>query len=408
MSDVAPKMGVLLVVSSDEEIGGVPYVVGNLARYLKGRGHHVTFLIPGRANLLEQKVTKLGFPCFEINLQMPIGERHPLISLALFAIRFPIAVYQLISLICRERIQVVNPHFPADCFCYLAVCRLLVRIRLVTSVHGADFFPGGRPKTRYSWASRFLLRVSDVITVPSRAYRKDFLSLFPQLEGKTTAIHNGVNIEELGFVYREDGQLPFGRYILCVAAHNEKKGIDTLLQAFALLRTVDASVKLVLAGDGPLRPQLEELGRSLGIDREVIFLGQKGRSDVVGLLRGCELFVLPSRSEPFGIAVIEALACRKPVVSTKVGGILEIIEDGVNGVLVEPDDPNALAEAIVTMLASPILQRLMGENGYNSVQKSFLADNTGAAYEATYASLINPSTVSQPMGSPSVPGPLRR
>lgn len=381
-------MRVLLVVSSDEEVGGVPYVVGNLARYLKQRGHDVAFLIPGRATLLRETLTKWGFPGFELNLQMPFGERHPLISLPLFTLRFPIALYQLIRLIHGRRIQVVNPHFPADCFCYLALCRWLVGIRLVTSVHGADVFPGGNPKVRYSWASRCLLRASDLITAPSQAFRRDLLALFPHLDGKTTAIHNGVNLEELRAPsHTDDGQFSFGRYLLCVAAHNEKKGIDTLLRAFKRVHAAHPSVTLVLVGDGPLRTQLEELAASLGIRERVVFLGQRGRADVASLLHGCDVFVLPSRSEPFGIAVIEALACRKPVVSTTAGGIPEIIQSGVNGVLVEPDDAKALADAIARVLASPDLQRLMTDNGDSTVRNRFLSEQTGAAYEEAYSSL---------------------
>jgi len=101
-------------------------------------------------------------------------------------------------------------------------------------------------------------------------------------------------------------------------------------------------------------------------------------------LHDCELFVLPSRSEPFGIAIIEAMACKRPIVSTKVGGIPEIIKDRGNGVLVEPDDPNALAGAIVTVLDDEKLKATIIENGYSTVRERFLSENTGTAYEAVF------------------------
>ena len=114
--------------------------------------------------------------------------------------------------------------------------------------------------------------------------------------------------------------------------------------------------KVLLVGDGPLRAQLEELVRSLGIEERIKFLGWQERPEIVKLLHGSEAIVLPSRSEPFGIAIIEGLACKKPVVATTVGGIPEIIENGENGILVEPDNPAVLAEALITVLRDPALQ----------------------------------------------------
>src|SRR5262249_36764145 len=139
-------------------------------------------------------------------------------------------------------------------------------------------------------------------------------------------------------------------YILCVAMHNEKKGIDVLLRAFALIHDKEPSLKLVLAGDGPLHGQLKDLASALGIANKVEFLGQQGRVQVVNLLHRCEVFVLPSRSEPFGIVLAEAMACKKPIVATTAGGIPEIIENQKNGILVEPDNEKALAEALITVL----------------------------------------------------------
>jgi glycosyltransferase involved in cell wall biosynthesis len=154
--------------------------------------------------------------------------------------------------------------------------------------------------------------------------------------------------------------------------------------------------KLLLAGDGPLRKQLEELALTLRGDKRIEFLGWQARHQIVKLLRGCTAFVLPSRSEPFGIAVIEALACTKPVIATRVGGIPEIIENGENGVLVEPDDANALAEALTDVLTDPALQKTLAANGYVTVDKLFRCEHTGASYEAVFTDVL-----AAPVGSES-------
>jgi L-malate glycosyltransferase len=381
-------MRILLVSPADEAFGGVASVVGNLARYLQSHGHEVIFLHSGRALLPKKKTTKWGFLGFDLRLQALFGKRHPLVSLALFLFFFPIGIYQLARLIQKHRIEIINIHFPSDYCFYFGLCRRILSFRLVTSVHGADFFPSGNPKPRYSRLIRFLLSASDLIVAPSESYRKDFLSVFPALNEKTIFIHNGIDLDEMG-APQEGNRSDQDRYILCIAAHNLKKGLDVLIRAVALLRDVDPSFKVLLVGDGPLREELEELVRSLGIEERIRFLGRQERHEVVSLIHGCEAVVLPSRSEPFGIAVIEGMACKKPVVATAVGGIPEIIENGKNGILVEPDSPAGLAEALITVLRDPALQRAIASNGYATVHERFRSEKTGSTYETVFAYLLD-------------------
>jgi glycosyltransferase involved in cell wall biosynthesis len=145
---------------------------------------------------------------------------------------------------------------------------------------------------------------------------------------------------------------------------------------------------LVLAGDGPLRGQLESLARSLGIRDRTQFLGTKGAMEIARLLHECELLVLPSREESFGIVAIEAMVCKRPVVATAVGGIPEIIEQEVSGILVEPENPEALAAALRRVLKNSGLRRTLAENGYSRVIERFCFNHTGAAYERSFASLL--------------------
>jgi glycosyltransferase involved in cell wall biosynthesis len=381
-------MRILLVVPTDEDLGGVPYVVGNLARYLQGKGHEVIFLFPGKSIFLKPKVTKWGYPGFELRMQLPFGERHPIVSLTVFLLLFPVIMCQLIRLLQRCRIQIVNVHYPADPFFYFSICRHILRVKLITSVHGADILPDGKPRDQYSQAMKSLLSSSDRIIAVSRAFQNDFVNLFPNFQGKSIYIHNGVNRTELNQSLKFESRHDQDRYILCVAMHNEKKALDVLIRAVALLDDVKPPFKLILVGDGPLHQHLKDLALSLKVHKRIAFLGFQGRTEVVKLLHGCELFVLPSRSEPFGIAIIEALACKKPVVATSVGGIPEIIEHGINGILVDPDNPSALAEALRTLLTDNDLRRTLAANGYVTVQRRFCYENTGAAYEAVFFDLL--------------------
>jgi glycosyltransferase involved in cell wall biosynthesis len=385
-------VNILLVTAGDETIGGVAYVVGNLARHLQSRGHDVIFFHVGNSVIIKSKTTQWGFHSFNLNLQMPFGDRHAATSLLLFCFRFPVVLFQLLRLLQRRRIQIVNIHYAAESYIYFAICRYILPIRLITSVHGADLFPGGIRRDEYPRSIKLLLKVSDLIVAPSNAYRQDVAGVFPELIGRMVFIHNGVDLSELKSVPGTRTSPNGNPFVLCVAMHNEKKGIDVLLRAFAHLHDTRPDLRLVLAGDGPLREQLEDLAASLNLRDKVEFRGRQTRTQVANLLHDCEVFVLPSRSEPFGIVLIEAMACGKPVVATTAGGIPEIVENGKNGLLVQPDDPRALAEALIKVLSDTDLQKTIASNGLSTARKRFRAEDTGAAYESVYAGLLNPST----------------
>ena len=377
-------MNVLIVAPWDQAFGGVAGVVNNLARQLVAAGHGVSFFSGKTSSwVLRRGETQLGFPQFRLLCLVPfagsISWRGSLAGLVLF----PFVLLQLLWLIRRERIDVINIHYPTSQL-FFSLCRLVTRVRLITSVHGADIFPGGKPRDAYARRLRFLFARSDAIVANSQAFREDFLSLFPELRDKTTFIHNGVDWDELhpGDLPLEPHRVP---YVLCVAAHNQKKALDVLLQSFAVVARSDDAVRLMLVGDGPLRADLEKLSTDLQLGERVIFAGALERAEVVKRLHGCQVFVLPSRSEPFGIAIVEAMACGKPVVGSRTGGIPEIIEDGREGLLVEPDDPDALAGAIQRLLGDAGLRADLGSHGREKVLNRFLWEHTGSAYERLFS-----------------------
>lgn len=380
-------MNCLIVVPWDQEFGGVASVVRNLAVYLRGGNHEAYYLHPGERNIVSSGTTKLGFTGFKLRLRVPIVKGHLIRSLIAFLLYFPSTLIQILYVLLTRRIDIINVHYPIDEFFYFAICRKLLGIKLVTSIHGADFFPDGKPQERFSFSMKFLLSSSDCIVAPSKALLFDFMKLFPNLKNKGHFIHNGINIDEMRSPLQKHESGDEKKYLLCIAAHNEKKAIDVLLHAFSQLKARDSSIQLFLVGDGPLRHKHEELAKVLGVQNWVSFLGGRGRPDVVKLLHGCELFVLPSRSEPFGIVIAEAMACRKPIIATKVGGIPEIIENGISGILVEPDDPISLLSAICSILEDEAIKNQLASNGYARVCANFLCEHTGAKYETLFYEL---------------------
>ena len=144
---------------------------------------------------------------------------------------------------------------------------------------------------------------------------------------------------------------------------------------------------VLLVGGGPLEGALRELAQSLGVDDQVRFLGHQELDAIRNLLQRCTLFILPSRSEPFGIAILEAMSLGKAVITTRVGGIPEFVADGQNGVLVESDDPAGLAAAMCRVSSDAELRRQLGLAARKTVDDGYKAERMGGRYLDVFESL---------------------
>jgi glycosyltransferase involved in cell wall biosynthesis len=131
-------------------------------------------------------------------------------------------------------------------------------------------------------------------------------------------------------------------------------------------------LSLVLVGDGPLLSEHKILATRLQIERQVLFVGEVAFKNVPSYFAQCTVYVLPSRSEPFGLVLLEAADYGKPIVCTRVGGVPEIITDGVDGVIVEPDDPASMAAEILTILRDGDLGRRLGNAARETLVARFL------------------------------------
>jgi glycosyltransferase involved in cell wall biosynthesis len=152
-----------------------------------------------------------------------------------------------------------------------------------------------------------------------------------------------------------------------VARFHKQKGHIYLLEAMTQVLKEVPTFKALLVGDGELRSAIEEKARMLNLSNDVIFTGI--RHDISEILALIDLFVLPSLWEGLPLSLLEAMAAGKPVIATPVGGVPEIIEDGINGLLVSPRSPNDLAEAIITLLQNPKKAKSMGDAGRKKVDE---------------------------------------
>lgn len=167
---------------------------------------------------------------------------------------------------------------------------------------------------------------------------------------------------------KKKGELVIGT----VARLSEEKRHEDLLRAFSLLEKEHKNIRLLIVGDGPLRPHLEKEAKSLGIETKTFFAGFQ--LDVYSYLEDMDIFVLPSRSEGAGIAIMEAMVCGLPVVASNVGGIPDIVAHNITGILFSPGDIFQLKQALAQLIGDEALRITFGQRGKKRVHELFHPD----------------------------------
>jgi glycosyltransferase involved in cell wall biosynthesis len=196
---------------------------------------------------------------------------------------------------------------------------------------------------------------------------------------RPAVVYNGIDPAPFEAIARPSlgGREPV---LLMVARLDVAKDHATLVDALALLRDRGRQVRLRLAGDGPLRADIESRVRRHRLESQVELLGY--RDDLVALHDQCDVVVLSTHFEGFGLALVEAMAAGRPVIATDVAAVPEVVADGRQGLLVPPRDPAALAAAIARLLDDPEEARAMGQRGRARVRERFTLDASVRAFDA--------------------------
>ena len=294
-----------------------------------------------------------------------------IVGLVKWALASPIFLTDLLRFCRRHRVLAFNFHYPGLSALPIALLRFfrLYRGALILSFHGTDLHAArtaGRTE-RALW--RFVLHYTTAVVACSRALAAEVRGFAGEMPGHVHAIHNGVDIDYLVSSVDRTAVMPRAladrAFILSVATFEHKKGLDVLLRAFAEIRHTNPGLALVLVGrSSHAEPQLRQLASDLYLAEDVFFCPNIPHPQVGLFLERAKVFCLPSRSEPFGIALLEAGAYRLPVVASRTGGIPEFIADGETGLLVEPDDAQGLAHALNRILSHTQLARDLGERLY--------------------------------------------
>jgi glycosyltransferase involved in cell wall biosynthesis len=243
------------------------------------------------------------------------------------------------------------------------------------------------PEFELDYSSRLQLRalsgrVGRYIAV-SRAIATELIERFRWPADKIEVVYNAVDLERFDISASPGGSDEQRPVVLTCARLDEQKGHQILLAAAA---EVPEAV-FVLAGEGPERAALEEKAAELGISDRVRFLGH--RTDISELLAACDVFALPSFYEGSSLAVLEAMAARRPVVSSAIGGTDELVDDGETGLLVPPGDAGALGVALRSLLADASLRDSLASRARERVERDFSREVMSRRVTQIYEELLD-------------------
>lgn len=246
----------------------------------------------------------------------------------------------------------------------------------------------------YEWLDRrFLKRANGIVSV-SEAQKKR-LEGFGITGRRSWVVRNAVATDssrdslsgDLRKEVLERLNIPSAAEMVVSAGRlSPEKGHWFLVEAIGILRGSINNTHFVFCGDGPCQKDLEKQSKELRVSEICHFVGF--RSDLKEIFKAMDLMVLPSLTEGLPNVILEAFACAKPVVATDVGGVPEIVEDGINGILVPPGRTDLLAEAIKICLAAPEERRVMGEAGYHKVKSEFTFESQAQKLETIYNEVL--------------------
>lgn len=302
-------------------------------------------------------------------------------------IDLPATVLRLTAFLRRDRPDIVHSHMlHSTVVAQLAASIARVPVRIVSRHYTDSQHP---PPLICSFEHRLARRAMRVIAVSNAI--ADELAAAGVDRGRISVVHNGIALDYVDrHIAANDVPWPkeWNDTLLLGTVGNlyRYKGHAELVEAFAIVAEERSDARLVIVGEGAERARLESLVREYGLRERVWLTGRQ--SNVPALLRRLKIYVHPSRAEPFGIAVLEAMAVGLPVVSTCVGGLPEVVADGTTGVLVSPNDPAGLAAAILRMAADYDSARAMGREGRARVERDFTIAASVEKTEAVYRSAI--------------------
>jgi L-malate glycosyltransferase len=362
--------------------GGSGAVATELGLELARRGHQVHFITYGSPFRLRGYAERVFFHQVDTRMgRYPLFDHYPY-TLALASKQHEVVL--------REQLELLHVHYaiPHATTAYLAREMLNGEwpLRVMTTLHGTDITLVGQESSFYG-ITKFSIEQSDAVTAVSTYLRDETYRAFGCVSCDVRVIPNFVNLQE----YRpgdrgcHDRLAASGEKLIThVSNFREVKRVKDVIRVFARIRRA-MPARLIMIGDGPERMDAENESRELAVSDDVRFLGRL--DSVATVLQGSDLFILPSQTESFGLAALEAMACGSPVVATRAGGLPEVIDDGVNGILEPVGSVEAMGRRAVELLRDPDRHQAMRDAAIAKAEQ-FSAERIVPMYESFYQEVL--------------------
>ena len=347
---------------------------------LATRGHDVHFIsyaVPVRMTASSERihfheVEVMNYPLFD----------HPPYTLALASMMRNVAV--------NESLDLLHVHYaiPHSVSAYLARAMVApLKLPYVTTLHGTDVTLVGVDRS-YLPITKFSIEESDAVTAISEYLRQVTVSEF-EIRRPIDMIPNFVNCDVFqpadGDCRRDEFAKDDEKILIHLSNFRPVKRVPDVVEIFHLVRK-EIPAKLLMVGDGPDRTTAEWLVRKKGLSRDVIFMGKQNQ--VQSILNCADVLLLPSELESFGLAALEGMACGVPPVCSNVGGVPEVITDGVEGFLVTPGDVQTMAARALSILTSPERREQMGKAARTRALSQFCTTKIIPQYENLYKRVL--------------------
>jgi len=335
--------------------GGSGVMATELGMGLAKKGHQIHFITyaqPTRLdflseNLFYHEVSIKDYPLFD----------YPPYEIALAARMVDVVEHEKLDLL---HVHYAIPHASAAILAKQILATKGISIPIVTTLHGTDITLVGKEAT-YASVVTYSINQSDVVTAVSNSLRSDTYALF-DIKKEIKVIPNFVDIQKFKKQQKDHFKkaiCPNGEKLMIHISNFRKvKRVQDVISVFCKVRQ-KIPVKLLLVGDGPERSEMEKMTRETCSIQDVRFLGKM--SNVEEILSVCDVFIMTSEQESFGLAALEAMACEVPLISTNVGGLTELNEDGVTGYACDVGDIEDMVEKTLHVLHEDYLPKFKAE-----------------------------------------------
>jgi glycosyltransferase involved in cell wall biosynthesis len=305
----------------------------------------------------------------------------------------------LLHLIKEFSIDIIHAHFAYPAGFAGLLAKKAAEKPLVVTLHGVDIITepsinyGIRLKKAYDRMVEKVVECADKVFAASTFVYQEALNAGCEQE-RLVLLPNGVDMRRFnpeinGAIMAKRLGIEKQPIVFTLRAHDPKNGIEYLIRAIPQVVKEMPEVIFVIGGDGPLRTFHEALARKLNIYKSCIFVGRIPQGELPYYYSACDIFVIPSVTEAFGIVTVEAMACGRPVIGTNVGGIQDIVRDRASGFLVRPRDSNEIADRIIALIENPKLRRTMGNKGRKIAEENFDINKRIDKILSVYHDLMN-------------------